>query len=327
MLKGESLPEMQIVQIVLIFPVKLGGYERMDMQTANQSVNKKAYLEILLGIVLLGTGPLFVKFVRANGTQVAFYRLLFAAGMLAAPALISRSKRKPQTKEKSAPAWLIAGGIAFAVNIALWCSALNFTTAAIVTLLDNTAPIWVGLFSFLVLRNRQSTAYWIGLCLAVAGGTLLVSGSLHAAAAGAATGILLSIASGMSYAAYILLTQRARASYSSVTYSWMVAVIGAAALFIFGLVSGAFREALSLQGYVLIFLMSLSSQVLGWYLVNSALGKLPATAASVTLVGQPVVTTVLGILILGELLSVSQFIGIGVCLLGILLVQRRVKAG
>lgn len=292
------------------------------MQKQKLLIDKKATLEILIGVILLGTGPMFVKFVKADGTLVAFYRLLFAALMLAIPAILSRRGEPKQAAGKIKIIWLAAGGVAFAVNLALWCSALNYTSAAVVTLLDNTAPVWVGVFSWLVLRERQGLAYWFGLCLAIAGGILLVSGGLAEPNSQQPLGIALSIASGISYAAYILVTQQARKTYSSVFYSWMVSVIGAIVLLIFGLLSGSLLEILTGKSYFLIFLMSLSSQVLGWYLVNHALGKLPSTAASVALVGQPVVTTILGVVILGEFLSGMQLAGIVICLAGILLVQR-----
>jgi len=75
----------------------------------------------------------------------------------------------------------------------------------------------------------------------------------------------------------------------------------------------------------MIFLMALSSQVPGWYLVNEALGKLPSAAGAVALVGQPMVSTLLGIFILGEFLTVGQGAGVFLCLAGILLAQRVLK--
>ncbi len=308
------------------FPVKLGT-QRMEKTQSNQSSNKqKATLEIFLGVFLLGTGPMFVKFVRANGTLVAFYRLLFAAGMLAIPVFLTRKKYSPPRGGKPQSGWLIAGGLAFAVNITLWSSALNHTSAAIVTVLDNTAPMWVGIFTWIVLRQRMGRNYWIGLSLALAGAALLAGGDSGMDFKSGPYGIFLSVLSGVSYAAYILITQKARGYYSSITYSWMVTVVGAVALFIFGMMTGVLTSTLSARGFTLIFLMALSSQVVGWYLVNHALGQLPPGAGAVALVGQPVVTTILGIFILGEMLSGQQWLGAVLCLAGILAAQRRTRS-
>jgi len=293
---------------------------------ANQaSFNKKALFGIGIGVLLLGTGPMFVKFVKANGTLVAFYRLLFASVMLMLPVLISSKNQIPTSDKDKSVLWVLLGGVTFAINIGLWCSALNYTSASIVTLLDNTAPIWVGLFGWLVLGKKQNQFYWWGLSMTLVGSILLVGSSPVSFNSHKFLGNMLSLASGISYAAYILITQQARRMVPSLRYSWLVSSIGALLLFVFGLATGALKQTLSLQGYLLIFLMSLSSQVFGWYLVNDALGKLPATAASVALVGQPIVVTILGVFILREIPSFLQIIGGIACLIGIIVVQRSFK--
>ena len=295
------------------------------MHTDQVSLNKKALFGIGIGVLLLGTGPMFVKFVKANGTLVGFYRLLFASMMLALPVLLGSKNQTPTLDKDKSVLWVLLGGISFAINIGLWCSALNYTSASIVTLLDNTAPIWVGLFGWLVLGKKKNQFYWWGLSLTLAGSILLVGSSRVSFNNQKFLGNMLSLASGVSYAAYILITQQARRIVSSLKYSWLVSSIGAILLFVFGLATGALKQTISLQGYLLIFLMSLSSQVIGWYLVNDALGKLPAAAASVALVGQPLVVTILGVFILHEIPSFFQIIGGIACLIGIIVVQYSFK--
>jgi drug/metabolite transporter (DMT)-like permease len=291
------------------------------MHKDQYSLNKKALFWIGIGVMLLGTWPIFVKFIKANGTVVAFYRMLFASVMLMLPALMSNENKISASDKNKSVLWILLGGCAFAINIGLWCSALNYTSASIVTLLDNTAPIWVGLFGWLVLGKKQKQFYWLGLSMTLVGSILLVGSSRASFNNEQFLGNMLSLASGISYAAYILITQQARRTVSSLRYSWLVSSIGALLLFAFGLATGALKQTLTLQGYLLIFLMSLSSQVFGWYFVNDALGKLPAAAASVALVGQPLVVTVLGIFILREIPTFLQIIGGIVCLIGIIIVQ------
>lgn len=292
------------------------------MHTDNESLNKKALIEIGFGILLLGTGPMFVKFAKANGAIVAFYRLLFASLMLTIPVIIKSKNEQSTSNNSKQIIWVVLGGLAYAVNLALWCSALNYTSASIVTLLDNTAPVWIGLFSWFVLGKKQKYVYWVGLGLALSGSILLVGSNLDISNGRQAIGNILSVASGISYAAYILITQQARKTVSSLRYTWLASGIGAAFLFVFSLITGAFNEPISFKSFILIFLMALSSQVFGWYLVNDALGKLPVTGASVALVGQPVVTTILGIFILQEIPAIFQVIGGFICVIGIVVVQR-----
>jgi|GEM_PF-847949 len=284
--------------------------------------SKKAMIFIGLGVLLLGTGPMFVKYVHANGVLVGFYRLFFAAIMLSIPVLIIKPKEEKPLQAGGGLKWAVLGGLVFATNISLWCSALNFTTASAVTLLDNTAPVWVGLIGWLFLKERQPWQYWLGLLVTIGGAGIMIGWDILYSSGQQSTGNLIGIASGLSYALYILITQKARCYMSSLRYSWLVTLSGSAGLVIAAGIMGLFREPLPLNSLFMIFLMALTSQVIAWVLVNHALGKLPAAAASVALVGQPVVTTLLGIVILKEIPSPLQLVGALVCLIGIFTVQK-----
>ena len=66
------------------------------------------------------------------------------------------------------------------------------------------------------------------------------------------------------------------------------------------------------------------SQAGGWLLINYALGDLPASTAVIVLLGQPVVTGLLSIPLLGELLTPRQVLGGLVVLPGIYLCLKRI---
>ena len=124
---------------------------------------RNGFIAITTGVALLGTGPIFVKTVNANGIIVGFYRMLFAGVMLTIPALYEMRKKPATGSSKPNWGWALMGSLVYAVNIALWCTALNFTTASAVTLLDTTAPVWVGLFGWLFLGKKYPGSYWLGL--------------------------------------------------------------------------------------------------------------------------------------------------------------------
>ncbi len=285
------------------------------------SARKKEYLSIALGVVLLGTGPIFVKSVHANGILVGFLRMAFGGVMLTIPAALSWKKKPLKLGEKGSQWWALLGSLTYALNLALWCTALNFTTASAVTLLDTTAPVWVGLFAWLFMGKKNSTWYWVGLAVTLIGAAMTVGFTSLGIGNAQFKGNMIALVSGLTYAAYIIFTQRARCAMSTISYSWLVAVVGAAALFIVSLMSGLLAEPLPLSSYILIALMAFISQVVAWLLVNHALGVLPPAAGSVALVGQPIVTTLLGALLINETISWLQALGGAICLGGILLVQ------
>ncbi len=290
----------------------------------SDKTKRNGFITIAIGVALLGTGPIFVKSVHENGLVVGFYRMLFAGLMLTIPILAGPKQADPKPV-RSDWLWAIGGSLIYGLNIALWCTALNFTTASAVTLLDTMAPAWVGLFGFVFLGKKYPAVYWLGLAVTLAGAAMTVG--LNSLGSGSAhfKGNLIAVASGISYAGYIIFTRKARAAFSALRYSWLVGVIGATALFFVALFSGLLHQALPLRSYLLIAMMALTSQVIAWVLVNHALGVLPQSAGSVALVGQPIVTTLLGALLIGEYITWLQGLGGLICLTGILIVSTTVK--
>jgi drug/metabolite transporter (DMT)-like permease len=76
------------------------------------------------------------------------------------------------------------------------------------------------------------------------------------------------------------------------------------------------------QTYLAFLAAALVSQTGGYLAVGYALGHLRASLVAPTMIGQPVVTALLAIPLLGETLSASQWLGGLAVLAGIYLVHR-----
>jgi drug/metabolite transporter (DMT)-like permease len=270
---------------------------------------------------MIATGPIFVKTIHTNGFLVAFWRLVFAALLLTGVLLVRGRGRLKVALGKD---WKLAltGAVIFTINMTLWCVALTYVPVANVTLLDNTAPLWVGLLGWLFLGRQMGKVFWFGLMLALTGAAVMVLLGDGQGAFLASPGNLLGVLCGLSYGVYLLVTARVRQSIDSLSYTWLMAVTGTLLLLPMVGFSGLLAEPMPLQSYGLIFLMSLTSQVIGWVLINHALGHLPTGAAAVTLIGQPVLATILGALLIGEVPSSVKIAGGILCLAGIFIVHR-----
>ncbi|HCB01527.1 MAG TPA: hypothetical protein DEP19_04015, partial [Anaerolineae bacterium] len=62
-------------------------------------------------------------------------------------------------------------------------------------------------------------------------------------------------------------------------------------------------------------------QMIGYLAISYALGHLPASIVSPTLVGQPILTAILAIPLLGEIPTLTQWLGGAIALLGIYIVN------
>jgi drug/metabolite transporter (DMT)-like permease len=243
-----------------------------------------------------------------------------AAAVLSVPFVRQQRRWSPAARREAR--WGVLGGLWFALNLGMLNTALLLTSAANATLLDNTAPIWVGIGAALLFRERLRPRYWLGLALAL-GGAAVVTGFNPLAGLTLNSGDALAFTGALFYAGYLLTTQRARRHLDTLSYLWLVAATAAVVLLAASLAFGLPLTGYSTRSYLALLAVGLVSQSGGWLLINYALGHLPASTVVVLLLGQPVFTGLLSIPLLGEPLTLRQVIG-GVCeLTGIYLCLRR----
>jgi drug/metabolite transporter (DMT)-like permease len=230
----------------------------------------------------------------------------------------AREARRWTAHERAGVKWGVMGGFWFAINLGMLNSALLLTSAANATLLDNTAPIWVGLGALLLFKEKLGLRYWAGLALALAGAAV-VTGFNPSAGFRLQPGDALAFVGAIFYAGYLLNTQRARRNLSSLSYVWLMGATAAVVLFVVSLVMGLPLTGYPLKSWLAILAVGTLSQAGGWLLISYALGYLPASAAVIVLLAQPVVTGLLAVPLLGEALSMRQVAGGALALAGIYL--------
>jgi len=278
------------------------------------------YLALFMGIICLSFSAMFGKWANAPGPVIGFYRIGLATVILL-PVFLYRKRKNGVKLPKSVLLLPILGGIFTAFDHGTWNSSLRYTSAANATLLGNTAPLWVALFSWLVFRQKLRGLFWLGLALAL-GGAVTVLGSDFIRHPSIGLGDLLAMAAGVFYAGYFLVTERGRQKLDTLSYVWLVDLIAAFALLLITLGLKMPLTGYPTQSYLAFLGAALVSQVGGYLSIGYALGHLPASVVSPTLIGQPVVTALLAIPLLGEGLRTEQWLGGMVVLVGIYLVHR-----
>ncbi|MEJ2707323.1 MAG: DMT family transporter [Anaerolineales bacterium] len=277
------------------------------------------YIALATGILSLGFSALFVRWANVPGPVMGFYRLGLATLFLT-PFALQRWKRVNAPR----PALLIfpvLGGLMTSLDHAIWNTSIHYTTAANATLLNNATPIWVALFAWLVFRERLRGLFWLGLVLTLSGAVaVLGSDFFYHPAVG--MGDLLAILSSFFYAGYFLVTQRGREKLDTLSYIWAVGIVASLALLGMSVSLGMPLRGFPASTYLAFLGAALISQLGGYLSVGYALGHLPASTVSPTMIGQPVVTALLAFLLLGEKLLLAQWAGGMVVLAGIYLVHR-----
>lgn len=290
-----------------------------DKPVARSEARLRAYLALLAGIMCIGFGPIFVRLADTTGDVIGVYRLVVAALVLTGPALANWRRGRARLP-RSLLGLAVLGGLAFASNIFIWNTAINLTTIANATFLDNTAPLWVGLGAWLIFGERLRPRYWLGLGLALAGAAVL-TGLDGFDGSQASLGDVMAFGGAILYAAYLLITQKVRAQMDNLTYLWLFSGVAGVALLVLSIALGSPLLGLPLRSYAAMIAIALVSQVTGWLLINYAFGHLRASLVSVALLGQPLIATLLAAPLLGEVPGPLQVLGGLVTLAGIVVVQ------
>ncbi len=205
------------------------------------------------------------------------------------------------------------------MHFLLWIASLSCTgiTSSIVSV--TTSPIFVELYSMTVKGERTSARVWTGIGLAIVGGVVLGGGNL-AAGGGNWRGDILATGGAIAVAGYFLVGGRLRPSLPLLGY--VFPVYGSAALFLVLAAPFLGGGTVGLEGrtYLYTFLMALVCQLAGHSLLNWALRGSRTIVVTMSTLGEPVGTTILALLILGEVPLPHEIVGGAIMLAGVFVV-------
>jgi len=270
---------------------------------------------LLAGATAIATSALFVKVSESGPISTAFWRVFLALPFLWAWALAEGSRRHMDNLRRD-HRWLLAAGVFFAGDLAVWHWSIILTSVANATLLANLAPIFVTLAAWLLFRKMPTALFLFGMATGLLGVVLLLGGDL---ASGGMTllGDALGVITAMFYAAYQLTVTRLRTVATTSSIMAWSGIAMAAVLLPIALISGEQFFPVSAYGWVKLFGLALISQVAGQSMIAYAMAHLPATFSSVGLLLQPVMAALFAWVLLGESVGAVQMFGGVLVLIGI----------
>ncbi len=282
----------------------------------------RALLALFAGASAIGLAPIFVRLSELGPVATAFYRLLLALPALGVWLLFEN--RRTTTVPRADRKLLLAAGLFFAADLAVWHWSIRFTSVANATLLANSAPLFVTLASWLWFGERIMSRFLLGMAVAFSGAVLLMGESVNLSRT-RVTGDALGLLTAVFYAGYIIAVTRLRARQSTARVMFWSGAVCCLALLPVALLSGEALLPHTTRGWLVLAGLALVSHAGGQSLIAYAMAHLPATFSSVTLLWQTVAAALLAWLLLTEPLSYVQMAGGVVVLAGILLARRSVS--
>lgn len=216
-----------------------------------------------------------------------------------------------------------AMGLAVAAYQGLFFIALERTSVAVGTLVAiGSAPLLAGLLGWVAGQGRPGTVWALGTAMGLAGLVLLTLTPAYGDSAhGAADpwGVLAALGAGASYAVYTVIGVRlAGAGHPPEAVMAVPFTIGAVLLSPFLLAAGTWL--FTAEGLALALWLGLVATALAYVLFGTALPWLaPGTIATLTLT-EPLMATLLGVVVLSERLLGGQWLGCALILGAVVLI-------
>jgi drug/metabolite transporter (DMT)-like permease len=277
----------------------------------------------ILGALAIAFSSILVRLADVSPSTAAVFRCAYAVPILYL--LARREDRRLGPRPGRDRRLAAIAGVFFAIDLVCWHHAINDVGAGLATVLGNLQVAFVPLIAWAVIKEKPGARVLATLPLMLTG-IVLISGALEAQAYGAhpAQGVVFGVATGISYAGFILVLRAGgsdlrRPAGPLFDATW-VGALGALAI---GAAVGDLDLVPAWPAHGWLATLAVTSQVLGWLLISASLPRLPAALTSVLLTIQPIGSVILGAMIFSESPSGLQLLGVSAILTGLLVATRR----
>src|SRR5690242_7227522 len=275
---------------------------RATLRAMPQSINPtgRGHWLIFSAAVLWSLAGVFIKHLDVPALAIVFYRSFFAC-LVFTPFL-----RRSQWQLN----WpILASVVTYSAAISAFVAANKLTTAANAIVLQYTAPIFVFLFSRIVLGEKISRLNGIALFLAMVGVCVI---SVESVGRPEMSGVILALSSGVLFAAYMVNLRNTQA-VSPVYLTW-INNLGCTLLLL-----PFVKSQLSLDQHQLAILAVMGAVQLGlpYCLFSKGLQSVSLQEASLIALIEPVLNPVWVAVAFGEIPSVPTIAGGGLILFGL----------
>ena len=284
----------------------------------------KPYLGLAIGIVAVSFASIFIRLAEAPSLVIAASRLTIAS-LILAPAVLIKSKDELRDLTRQDLLLALLSGLFLGVHFATWISSLEYTSVASSVVFVSTSPMFVGLASHFLLKERVSRRMFAGIAVSVLGGIIIGYGDFGLGAR-ELFGDFLALVGAAAVSVYLLVGRKLRRHLSLLSYIFLVYATAAVFLIAVCLVAGHTFSGYPRQTYLMFILLAAVPQIIGHSSYNWALKYLPATFVGVATLGEPIGSTILAYFILRETTTLAKIGGGALILAGIYVSSRAESA-
>ncbi|MGM0419525.1 MAG: DMT family transporter [Bacillota bacterium] len=278
---------------------------------------KSIYFILAGGIFVISFAGLFVAMADAPAIIIAFYRMFFTVVFLT-PIFLYREDCRFELFLDRRPGII---GFFLAVHFVLWVSAFKFTAVANAVIFIALQPIFTLLMEKFLASDDLRPGIYKGLALAIMGSLIVGAGdinNLFASIKGDSLAVLAAFFAGL----YLFSGRSLRRKLDYFPYIFIVYTYATVFLLIAVMFTGESFIGYDHTNWLLFVGLALGPTVIGHSVLNLAVRYVPTTLVSISIIGEPVLTSLLAWILLGDKIPVLTIFG-GIFIIGGMLLAMR----
>ena len=276
--------------------------------------SNRSRLMMIVSMTIFGTLAPFVRRIGVTSGELALYRALMAAALIAVFLLATRQKIPFAAIKKEIPLLLLSG-MAMGFNWILLFQAYKFTTVSVATLSYYFAPVIVTILCPVIFREKLTKKQALCFIMSTLGLVLITGIGDLSGASSHLTGILFGLGAASLYATVIMLNKFIK-NVEGIhrTFLQFLAAIVVLVPYVLLTPHTGFT-ALDGIGWGCLLVVGFIHTGVTYCLYFSSLKDLSGQKAAILSYIDPLIAVVISVTILGESMSLVQIIG-GVLILG-----------
>ena len=287
-----------------------------------------AYWGLLIAVIAVSWSSIFIRWCGdVPALVISFYRLLWSTLLFLLYQLLAnpRSLTYPHLTKKSKLLIFLAG-ILLALHFGTWIASVQNTLISHALILGSIHPVFALLLSPLFLKERGS---WLTVLAAAVTlmGIVLIGGQDFHLTGSKFIGDLLAVISALFVTIYILIARHQRQNIDFIPYLIAVYAIAALTLFFMILLFQLPIFQYSLRAHLFMLFLALIPTGIGHTLINWAARRIEIYKVNFSILGEPVISSVLAYIFFGEKPYGLFYLGALFIIGGILLALTERKSG
>ncbi len=270
-------------------------------------------LMLIASMTIFGTLGLFVRNIPVSSGELALYRAILAALLIAVFLIVTKQKIPFANIKKEIPL-LLASGVAMGINWILLFEAYKYTTVSVATLSYYFAPVIVTVVCPILFKEKLTRKQIICFAMSTLG-LVMITGIGDVGGGKDFIGILFGLGAAVFYASVILLNKFIK-NVEGIHRTFLQFLSAIVILIPYVIVtSGVTLGNLNSVGWVNLLIVGLIHTGVTYCMYFSSLKELPGQKAAILSYIDPLVAVLISVTILGETMTLWQVIG-GILILG-----------